>query len=321
VRAYPEGLTDAVVAEAVGAHWGLAAGSIEYLAIGGGSYHWRMAEHFVNVDDLDGKHWLGSSRDGVAAGLERAFDTAWALRAEAGLEFVVGPIPTADGRSVIRLDDRYTLAVFPRLDAEETSFFRQRSAAERDRVLRMLADLHRATRIVATRAPSHDADLTYRADLDAAIDDLGSLWDAGPLSAEAQALLQANAGTVVAGLRTFDRLRMEVAGRPLVVTHGEPHPGNVLLVGGMPKVIDWDTVGLAVPERDLWSIGGDLSVYAEASGHAVEPAAIELYRRRWPLDDVAIYVRHLRSPHVQNEDAMHALDALVGYFADEAAWM
>jgi spectinomycin phosphotransferase len=41
---------------------------------------------------------------------------------------------------------------------------------------------------------------------------------------------------------------------PVVVTHGEPHPGNILRAAGGLYLIDWDTVGLALPERDLWMV-------------------------------------------------------------------
>ncbi|WP_432843998.1 phosphotransferase family protein [Dactylosporangium sp. CA-092794] len=37
----------------------------------------------------------------------------------------------------------------------------------------------------------------------------------------------------------------------LVLTHGEPHPGNTMRTGGGWLLIDWDTALLAAPERDL----------------------------------------------------------------------
>jgi spectinomycin phosphotransferase len=42
-----------------------------------------------------------------------------------------------------------------------------------------------------------------------------------------------------------------------VLTHGEPHPANLLSAGGSLLLIDWDTVGLAPPERDLSLIIGE----------------------------------------------------------------
>ena len=41
--------------------------------------------------------------------------------------------------------------------------------------------------------------------------------------------------------------------RELVVTHGEPHAGNVMRRSdGRHLLVDWDTVAVAPPERDLW---------------------------------------------------------------------
>jgi spectinomycin phosphotransferase len=70
-------------------------------------------------------------------------------------------------------------------------------------------------------------------------------------------------------------------------------------------LVDWDTVGLAVPERDLWSVAtgpDDLARYADASGHRPDPEALALYRLRWDLEEVAIYLGEFRSPHERTPD-------------------
>jgi spectinomycin phosphotransferase len=67
-------------------------------------------------------------------------------------------------------------------------------------------------------------------------------------------------------------------------------------------LVDWDTVGLAPPERDLWHVTADadgLALYAEATGRPVDPTAIALYRLRWELDDISIYTRELRAAHAR----------------------
>ncbi len=45
----------------------------------------------------------------------------------------------------------------------------------------------------------------------------------------------------------------------LVITHGEPHAANVMGSPGGLVLVDWDTVLLAPPERDLWGIADDES--------------------------------------------------------------
>jgi thiamine kinase-like enzyme len=53
----------------------------------------------------------------------------------------------------------------------------------------------------------------------------------------------------------FDDLldRVREVGGPYVITHGEPHPGNLLRTRAGLRLIDWDMTALARPERDLWT--------------------------------------------------------------------
>jgi spectinomycin phosphotransferase len=118
-------------------------------------------------------------------------------------------------------------------------------------------------------------------------------------------------------LARFDELVRETAeSGPVVITHGEPHPGNILRTAGRLYLIDWDTVGLALPERDLWLVAGDdaraADRYAELTGRRVSGAAVHLYRMRWSLDDIALAVRDFRGPHEQDEDTGLMWETLTG---------
>src|SRR5262249_50034242 len=108
----------------------------------------------------------------------------------------------------------------------------------------------------------------------------------------------------------FDALadRVRGTGAALVLTHGEPHPGNVIFAGDRILMVDWDTLGLAVPERDLWMLdaGDELTHYTEVSGRPVDDTAIALYRLRWKLDDIAAFVHLFRSPHGDDADTARA---------------
>src|SRR5258708_8147227 len=91
---------------------------MRYAPVGGGSYHWVVRDGqedpwFVTVDDLDDKSWLGDTRAAVGAGLRSAMDTAAALRHNAGLRFVVAPIPAVHGGAVLPVRSRYPVASFP----------------------------------------------------------------------------------------------------------------------------------------------------------------------------------------------------------------
>ena len=118
------------------------------------------------------------------------------------------------------------------------------------------------------------------------------------------------------------------------MTHGEPHPGNVLRGPDGRYLVDWDTVQVAPPERDLWMLAGDrldgglggggpdragggfgddptfLDGYTRATGRAVSPAGIALYRLWWALADIAVYVGTFRNPHHVTEDTTLAWASL-----------
>ena len=104
----------------------------------------------------------------------------------------------------------------------------------------------------------------------------------------------------------FEQLaqQTETARRDTVITHGEPHPANLISVGNELLLVDWDTIGLAPRERDLSLIvdepGSSVERYQRVTGHRVDFEVITLYRLRWYLDDLASAVRLFRRPHDEN---------------------
>jgi spectinomycin phosphotransferase len=315
VRDKPAGVEECDVGDALARGWGIRAAALRYAAVGGGSYHWEVRgrdgrRRFATVDDLDSKPWLGQTRAAVLDGLRAAMDTAVALRHRAGLRFVAAPVPALNGATVQPLGPRYALAVFPFLDGPAGRFGEELPARQRGELAGMLAALHQATPALAT-PPVARIELPSRAALDAALGDLGRPWDGGPFSEPARALLTRTARQVRHLLSTFDRLAARAAesARAPVVTHGEPHPANLIQAGPRLMLIDWDTAGLAPPERDLWWIaagGGELRRYADATGRAADPAALAFYRLRWALDDISGFVTVLRSAHHRTADPEHA---------------
>jgi spectinomycin phosphotransferase len=81
VKDRPAGIADQDLLLALTGVRGLEAAGVRYAAVGGGGYHWvaRSAagsRWFVTVDDLDGRPWLGDSRDEVLRGLRGVMGTA-----------------------------------------------------------------------------------------------------------------------------------------------------------------------------------------------------------------------------------------------------
>jgi spectinomycin phosphotransferase len=77
---------------------------------------------------------------------------------------------------------------------------------------------------------------------------------------------------------------------------------------------DWDTLGLAPRERDLWMlldhVDASLTPGAHAATFEVDPIGVRYFRLRWLLVDVASYTEQLRSPHIASEDVVVAYQIL-----------
>lgn len=71
---------------------------------------------------------------------------------------------------------------------------------------------------------------------------------------------------------------------------------------------------MAVPERDLWMVvkdADDLARYADATGRAPDMSALALYRLRWDLEDIAVFLDWFQSPHVRSPDTEQGWNELV----------
>ena len=300
--------------------WGAEAATAEFLPVGAGSHQWSVdGTWFVKVDAVRAEPAFDA--------LRRSLRTALALRRDAGLDFVLAPIPDSGGHVVRRLNPRYAMTVYPLLSGVSGEFG-PHPPADRPAVADMLAALHRARPF---DTPVTDLHLPGRVGLEAALRDTGRPWTAGPYAEPARQLLAGHAPRIAGWLAEFDRLAAVVGADRTgwVVTHGEPHPGNFLHTDAGTFLIDWDTVRVAPPERDLWMLtagfaemmhedpaGDDEAVlerYRKATGRAVSAAGLALHRLWWVLADLAVYVDQLRRPHGANADLAASLHYLTGY--------
>lgn len=321
MRSPPADLAPERLAAALAGGWRLHAARADYVPEGGGSHHWKVTgkdglARFVTVDDLDDKDWLGDTREAVFSGLGRALGTAAALRDRAGLDFVAAPLPDRDGELLRRVNDRYAVSVFPFLVGRSHPFGPYADPLLRGRSLDMIAALHQATPAVLGLAPGHVLGFAGRDDLDAFLLDPGRRWDGGPFSEPARRLLLPCATELARLAAGFDRMAAATVGARanLVITHGEPHPANLMLAAGRLVLIDWDTAALAPPERDVSLIattsGEGTDRYQQAAGRNLDPAVMTLYRVRWYLDDLASAIRLFRRPHRDTPDTRRWRDSL-----------
>ncbi len=304
-------INESDIVAALADHWGLATVQLNYLAVGFGDHHWLGTEAggrtwFVTVAELGGG-WRGAAPEQGWADLRAAMGAVIALR-EAGLEFAMAPVPTQDGAALARLDEDRATILFPYLDGAAWTFGERMPQRERLALVEMLARLHGATAVVRDAAAVRDLTPASLPSLRAALSDLGRPWAGGPYSEPARQFLARRADGIAAALARFEDLALEAgaSGQP-VITHGEPHPGNVLRAGGRLFLVDWDTVGLALPERDLCHVADSGSpefvLYSELTGRGVSDAALTAYRLRWQLDDLGLNAALFRSQHADDANS------------------
>ena len=309
VHERPDGVDDADLAAVLSDQWALAGAALEYLPVGFGGYHWLATEPtgarwFITVSDLG--HEYG-------ADLEPAMETAARL-AESGLEFVVAPVRSRSGGTVARLGPGFGVTVFGYVAGTPGHWEAALGTADRLRVIELLARLHTAGVPARRSGPGAAAGAPGRADGGARGSELA--LDQRPVRGTGQGDPDRARAR---GDRGADPVRPpgppgRHLGSPPVLTHGEPHPGNLIYAGPGLRLIDWDSVGTAPPERDLWDLltdgGPEAAAYTRLTGRAVDPAAVELYRLRWPLDDLCLSVAEFRAPHGRGADTETSFAAL-----------
>jgi Phosphotransferase enzyme family len=321
----PEGLTSDALVKVLSAGWGLDVTSVGYLPVGWGSHHWEAADNdaghwFVTAAALDRKQ-AANEPDGVSSGrLRAALATALELR-ERGAAFVIAPIPTRAGEPLVLTGQGMGVALYPYVDGQSFSWGDFSTPAHRRGVLDLLIALHTAPAAARQHARTDDFAVPHRYELELALGDDAAGWPGGPYASRAAALLAGNEARIRRLLASYDDLVLQAGRWPgrAVLTHGEPHPGNTMLTAAGWVLIDWDTVLLAPPERDLWSLdpgdGSILAAYTGATGTTLLAPLLELYRIRWDLADIAADVSRFRGPHsgsLDDDKCWELLCSLIG---------
>lgn len=308
----PDDLPSVALTGALHDLWGFTAASLEYQPVGFGSHHWLATDAtgrrlFATADDLAAKRRTAhETADDAFDRLCRAFETARALRGEAGLHFVIAPLPTSAGRVAARLSERYSLAIHPYVSGSRAGQdLKFTNDGDRQAVVDMLIQIHRAQ----VGAPQVDDFAVPHLDaLQAMIRRPGSAWRSGPYAQRAQKLLATHAKDLHVLIAAYRSFASRVGAHPgrMVITHGESHAGNVIVTADGLVLVDWDMTLVAPPERDLWQLAGEdaslLDYYAAATGTEVADAALTLYRLWWDLADIGEYLSLFQAPHEDTAD-------------------
>lgn len=281
--------------------WGIRCQALTYEPVGFGSHHWSATQTggervFATLDLLDR---TDLTRVEQRSRLDAAMRTA-AVLAER-LSFVVAPRPTIDGMLLVDLGPTAALAVFSALTVTKIGD----PVAEQPEVVELLVALHSETAAAREVARVDDLILAEREHLAAVLDGAVEYSGAGPYAEPARLLISSADPAIRAAIRRYDELVPRLADRSpsWVITHGEPHPGNVLITADGLRLVDWDTALLAPAARDLAAFSAkSVDHYRQASNRSVPADELEFYRLRWDLREVANYVGWFSRPHAQTPD-------------------
>lgn len=132
----------------------------------------------------------------------------------------------------------------------------------------------------------------------------GVLWQAAR-----HRLLEVRTRSIRLGARLQQLQREDPRSVPLVVCHGDPHLGNVLVTGPRDvALVDWDDAVLAPPEHDLMFLLGGVLAYAPVTPE--QAAAFFTGYGRVEIDpDRLAYAQCVRAMDDVADLALGALDA------------
>lgn len=244
MREPPNHVADRDVVETVRRQWDPEIDGVEHLPVGFGAHHWAATTGgerrlFVTYDGLLHRH--------NADQLENAYASAASL-AEHGLEFVLAPCRARTGRFTVPLAEG-ALSVTRWLDGRSGDGAFQHGD-EVQATASMLELLH------ATAPPPRIPAWTTLVPVSLA-DELRALlaqpWKTGPYALPARHELLDHLDDIARWASRYHALAERALSNrgTWVATHGEPHTANQIVTGAQRYLVDWESLKLAPPERDL----------------------------------------------------------------------
>lgn len=287
----PDDLAVGDLADALQSGWGIRPGPLAYAPVGFGSHHWTTT-------DRAGREWFVTADragdGGMDFGVLSAALTTTRQLSRLGLEFIVPPVTTRSG-SVLHRVGPYAVTLYPHLDE---------FTGDKPDLIDLVARLHAATQAVRMYAPIDDFVIPDRTAVTVTLDALDAPLPDGPYAARFRQLLAEHRTVIRTAFDQYDdRVRTLRADRTgWVITHGEPKRDNIMITPSGPVLIDWETLRLAPPARDLW-VTGNVEDYTRRTGREIAEDDLGLFRLRWDLADLCSFAAWFVEPHDQTPDA------------------
>ncbi|PRB14445.1 phosphotransferase [Microbacterium sp. MYb62] len=295
----PEGPSADEVLQAVRSTWAPDAAQATYLPVGFGAHHWRIDGSsgpvlFATLDVPSGFRTAPLIRAAYRGVLELA---------EGGFGGAVLPRLTRSGEVAVSTGSGL-LSVTPWLEGRSPDETEACASPHAHRVAALLAELHRspvppsAPKWFPRVAPGFAERLSTR---------LAAPWTAGPLSSDAHRTISGARADLHDWEKRYAELIAHARSRRdrWVPTHGEPHHANQFLDDHELRLVDWETLAIAPPERDLRDLPESVR-----TDFTVDTDLLELFDLEWRLVEIEEYARWFMAPHPGSEDDVIALEGL-----------
>ena len=289
-------LTDIAIADGVRNAYDADVTEVSFLGLGHDANAWTFRAGLRRGERLFLK---------VRRRIDRARLAACAYLADQGIEAIVAPVRTKTGEHAIAVEGLFLVA-YPFLDA--------RPAAEVGLTDKqwigygaIVGAIHRvALPPEIEQALPREA---FRPSTIAGVDRIEAALEEGRIQGETAAMWRAHGPEIqaiterTATLSGRLRARLEAEdGTSFVSCHGDVHTHNVLVdAGGALRVVDWDELIMAPPERDLMFLFGspiglprsdrELALFRQGYGPiALDADRLAYYHAEWALQDLVGYV-------------------------------
>ena len=291
MREPPFDLSTGDLLAVVRSEWNGEVERLAYLPVGFGAHHWaayslEQPVLFVTLDLLDPTRPVEDR--------EAAYAGAIAL-SRAGLEFVLAPLLGRSESPIVRFSDGAVSC---------TPWQSGVSGGDLDVTWTdcALARLHSVTPPPAIPCWKPLVTPVFADEVQRR---LSHPWGPGPYAADAHRAVGDHIAEVVRWTCRYHELARRAQGRTWVATHGEPHSDNQVLTARGRYLVDWESLKLAPPERDLREL-----VDAGAPV-AADPDMVEMFDLEWRLDEIRQYTAWFAAEHHGTEDDQIAFDGLL----------
>jgi spectinomycin phosphotransferase len=272
---------------------------VEHLAVGFGAHHWRV--------DVDGEPILFATYDRFGTrhsldSLTAAYEGAIQL-ADAGLDFVLAPLPTRAGRVLVPVAEG-ALSCTPWVDGQVVG---DGAVVDADTAAVNIADLARLHAVDPPSGMLRWSPVRWPDGGDRLAGLVARPWTTGPYGEPVRRAIAGRLTAIAEWTCRYRALAEAAADRRWVVTHGETHTRNQLTTPDGIRFVDWESLKLAPRERDL-------STLVQA-GYGVQlnadPDMIELFDLEWRLCEIAEYADWFAAPHTGTADDRTAYGGLL----------